>query len=334
MGWHLSASGAFHDILVEPMRAHADITLTEWDGQSVDGFVSSDSPIDQPMIFCMRPPPEVLWGDASRRMVWIPMLDNIVIRRYSERWWQALPKTLKVIALSEAVAQKCRALGLRTLSMKYFPDPAGLDPADWNGPRVMFYWNRSGLVPAGFLARMCRELAVDRLLFRPDLDAGIPARKVYSLPSRIGATVVETLAHIDSKEAYLKATNTANIFLAPRGCEGVGLTFIEAMSRGCAVFAHDGGTMNEYIRHRANGYLFQRARGLAALPTTLENVVTQWSPFHRRVHGYPFGRRQNWGEIRSLDLRAIGQTASGDAREGHDQWRKHEEPYADFLLKW
>jgi glycosyltransferase involved in cell wall biosynthesis len=48
----------------------------------------------------------------------------------------------------------------------------------------------------------------------------------------------------------------SNIYLAPRKIEGIGLSFLEAMAIGMVVVAYDNGTMNEYIKHDYNGYLF------------------------------------------------------------------------------
>ena len=47
-----------------------------------------------------------------------------------------------------------------------------------------------------------------------------------------------------------------NIFIAPRKFEGVGVSFLEAMARGIVVIAPDNPTMNEYIEHNKNGYLY------------------------------------------------------------------------------
>jgi glycosyltransferase involved in cell wall biosynthesis len=35
------------------------------------------------------------------------------------------------------------------------------------------------------------------------------------------------------------------------------MTYLEAMASGCAVLSYDGPTMNEYIQHGDNGFLFK-----------------------------------------------------------------------------
>ncbi|MBN1440312.1 MAG: glycosyltransferase [Anaerolineales bacterium] len=92
---------------------------------------------------------------------------------------------------------------------------------------------------------------------------------------------------------------------SPRGTsEGVGLTFLEALGRGCAVFAYDAPTMSEYIAHGENGFLLRRrgrslwSRAAAALERRLGSV-----PPH------PVSGRQDWGALRRLDLRRLGDEA-------------------------
>jgi len=46
------------------------------------------------------------------------------------------------------------------------------------------------------------------------------------------------------------------IYVAPREFEGIGMSFLEAMSMGKAVIAVDKPTMNEYIENNKNGYLY------------------------------------------------------------------------------
>jgi glycosyltransferase involved in cell wall biosynthesis len=60
----------------------------------------------------------------------------------------------------------------------------------------------------------------------------------------------------DSQEKYLELLKNSNIYIAPRTIEGIGISFLEAMAIGMVVVAYNTGTMNEYITHNYNGYLF------------------------------------------------------------------------------
>ena len=60
----------------------------------------------------------------------------------------------------------------------------------------------------------------------------------------------------DSQDKYLELLKKSNIYIAPRKIEGIGISFLEAMAMGMVVIAYNNGTMNEYIKHDYNGYLF------------------------------------------------------------------------------
>jgi glycosyltransferase involved in cell wall biosynthesis len=54
--------------------------------------------------------------------------------------------------------------------------------------------------------------------------------------------------------------NAAHLVFAPRALEGIGMAFLEPMARGQIVVAPDRPTMNEYLRHRTTGLLFDPDR--------------------------------------------------------------------------
>lgn len=52
-----------------------------------------------------------------------------------------------------------------------------------------------------------------------------------------------------------KVMQTCGIYIAPRLDEGIGLSFLHALSLGMVVIAQNAPTMSEYITHNVNGYL-------------------------------------------------------------------------------
>lgn len=57
---------------------------------------------------------------------------------------------------------------------------------------------------------------------------------------------------------YIDALARCNIFFAPRMSEGIGMTMLEAFSRGLLVIANDDAVHNEYVANWVNGILFNR----------------------------------------------------------------------------
>ena len=146
--------------------------------------------------------------------------------------------------------------------------------------------------------------------------------------------MVQTIGETD-RQTYFHTTREANIYIAPRSVEGVGLTFIEALSRGSAVVAYDGPTMNEYIRHKKNGYLCGNAyaaRRFSRLswPTVRHHGQEDIRP----ESAFGLSDNQPWKEMAALDWEKLGRQAAKDHREGFANWQKSLDKYARFLTEW
>lgn len=59
-----------------------------------------------------------------------------------------------------------------------------------------------------------------------------------------------------SSDDYSRLLDASNVFIAPRRSEGIGMAFLEAMSRGFLVLASDDATHDEYVSNWVNGILF------------------------------------------------------------------------------
>lgn len=320
LDWHVSFSGAFRKLLVEPLAPTAEIALTAWNGTTLPQPAASHAPA----VFCQLPPPPELLEDPDARLVWIPMWDHA--SGLDEAWWRSLPPTLRVVAFSREVSIRARAAGLPTLELRYFEDPDDHRPASWTEGPIAFYWNRTGLVGPEFLAGMCRALGVRELLFRGRLDPQIGAGLGYELPQRLGRTLVTPL-ETEDRDSYLRTVARANVFIAPRPREGVGLTFLEALSRGCAVLAHDAPTMNEYIVHGRNGLLF--ADRSPSSRTRIARRLRLAAPTPFAIDG-----AQPWDELAEHSLPELGRRAREDHVAGFARWSASGQAYARFLTDW
>jgi hypothetical protein len=335
--WHVHTSGAFHALLVEPLRGHANVEFREWDGIALP----EHPPADRPLVFCQLAPPRAVLEDPQRKVIWLPMWDQV--RKAPQRWWNRFPAHLRVVAYSSAIAQRTHRANLPTLPLRFHLNPAQFAPATWEGGRTLLYWNRTGLVGPAFLERFCAALAIKRLIFRPATDPEpAAARGVYMLPGHLGATEVTVLPNMLSHADYLAVLREANCMLAPRIAEGVGITILEAMSQGCAVFAFDAPTMNEYIEHNQSGYLLQRwgtspadralgrirrASGLAMAATA--RLFRQPPSFFFAITEY-----QDWDAIRRIDLEQLGMTARRAEVDGFQAWQRQIPALVRFLLEW
>jgi len=326
LDWHISNSLAFVDFLLDPLRSYYSIEFEEWDGTSLPSRFSEDSAANGTCVFCQLPPPPSAFEVPGVKIIWAPMWDQA--QGYSQKWWQVLPKSVRVLAFSEAVATRAERAGLELLRLKYFKDPSLLRPARWNQGLCLMYWNRTGILGPDFLERLCAELQIRKLLFQSVCDPLVSAEFSYRLPSRLGSTIVEEIPEFLPREQYLQLISQANLYCAPRSSEGVGIAFLEAMARGCGVLAYDGPTMNEYVVHLQNGYLLEKSPDK---PTILERVI-------RRMRWTTPGRvrrkvsmRQDWACLRAINWQALGDAARNDHMEGHRNWLRSIPILAAFI---
>jgi len=323
LDWHVANSAAFVDLLVDPLEPYIGINLKVWDGERIPKETEKKTPL----IFCMLPPSETVLKNYKGKIVWIPMWDQA--QGYDKKWWNNLPTNLSIVAFSDVVCQKATQAGLKTLRLKYYKNPKSFKPVSWERGNIVFYWNRTGLIDQTFLEKLCSSIGATELLFRSHLDPRIDKKFYYQMLEKIGNTEVVDI-NVDSRGSYLRAIEPANIFIAPRAREGVGMTFLEAMARGCAVIANNESTMNEYIFQNKNGLLLDYPESHRASKLT-EFISTKRSEVKPPIH-HLSRENQDWQEIAKINFRRLGDKARLDSQKGYERWIKSIPKYAEFIL--
>jgi hypothetical protein len=328
LDWHITTSSAFMELLVNPLAPYADIRLTAWDGHA-------DLPIppaDEITIFCQLPPTEKWLEACVSPVVWIPMADAIYYPPNIDHH-----PHVRIVAFSEIAKKTADRLGLPVFPIRYYVNPEKFPPASFDGERVMLYWNRTGLFYRRFLIRLCRVMRINRLIFRSAIDPRVDESAYYELPAHSGITEIETHPTLTSHADYLALLNRANIFIAPRKVEGVGIAFLEAMARGCCVIAYDGVTMNDYIQHGKNGILIPAVSPKRAMAWRVYQVMYRilnklsWK-IRKQPYLPPFLTMiQDWRELASADIAQLGANARQSMSDGYAQWLQALPQYADFM---
>ena len=338
LDWHIGQSKAFDELLVEPLKSFADIKLVAWDGQSKVPVQDLERlEFRDPLIFCQRPPSPALLKIPDAKLVWIPMWDNVALNWSSDEWWASLPKNLRVVSFSDQVACLSEAAGLPTLRLCYYKNPAEFDAVKWDHSRTLFYWNRTGLFGPAFLKKLCAALDVHELYFRGKVDPKITTKAAFNLPSKIGRTIVREVSGLNSQAEYFELLKRCNIYLAPRALEGVGLTFLEAMASGCAVFAYDAPTMNEYITHGVDGCLFPALtleQDKGSLLQQVKDISRIWLKGKRTTCLKRVSDHQDWNQLKQMDLEILGSVARSKHETGRAVWKKQIADFARFILDW
>ncbi|HVN77002.1 MAG TPA: glycosyltransferase [Thermoanaerobaculaceae bacterium] len=333
LDWHVTASSAFEELVVRPLAEHAVVSMRQWD-RTAASLGDPRLLTRGAVVFCQAPPPPELTGLAGARVTWVPMWDEL--RTYTDEVWAAIPRTVRVVAYSRAVAERTAPRGFETLVLQYFLDPAGVEPATFSDGTVVYYWNRTGLFSRRFLARLCRSLKARTLLFRGRVDPRVSPEAELHPPRTLGGAEVRELPASLPREEYLRAVSSANVFLAPRACEGVGLMMLEALVRGQAVIACDAPAMNEYVTDGANGVLLRLA-GSVEDADRRRKFLGRFGPrvaVRRPNADLAPASRQDWRGLAALDLEAIGRRARQRHEHGFEVWRSRVQELAGVVLDW
>lgn len=246
------SSSFFLDLL----REHFAVTVIWDDSWTADGTPLTAERLnghaaDLVLFWQTLPRRAVLRRLHCRRLFWAPMRDGISL--VPRPWRRIKPSGLRLINFCRETHDYCCAAGLESLPVQYWPQP-GPPRVIADEPLRLFFWMRRGMPGWPTLKALLGTTRPERIVLRIAADPG----ETLVLPSITERAEyrIEQVPDWLEKADYLRLLGSCNAFMAPRLLEGIGLSFLDAMALGQAVIAPDRATMNEYIRHGENGWLY------------------------------------------------------------------------------
>lgn len=209
------------------------------------------------LFFQILPTVEELETCLCKNIVLIPMFDNDL--KMSTKDWSVYYR-YKFINFSKTLYHKIEFLKFpQNLYLQYAPKPIdNYDNKDFTSKKPkLFFWQRSSHINWNFIKKIVDFNQIDSIhLHRIETDFG--KDQWFEMPSDndMKNYNITLSSWFESKEELIKVMNECDIFIAPRLFEGIGQTFLEAMSLGKCVISANFPTMNEYITHNQNGILF------------------------------------------------------------------------------
>jgi hypothetical protein len=186
------------------------------------------------------------------KIIWVPMFDGDSL---SGMYWYCLSSIpIKIISFSEYLHEKCLKYNIDSLPLKYYLPPAFNNDIPKTG-RHYFFWYR-GSLKFSDIKTLIDPQKVDSFVYRSAPDPYFKEEVISEEDIQKYKMQIIRDVNFNSQEKYLELLKKSNIYIAPRKIEGIGLSFLEAMAIGMVVVAYNNGTMNEYIKHDFNGYLF------------------------------------------------------------------------------
>ncbi len=204
------------------------------------------------VFFCQTINPLLELARLKAKIIWAPMYGGVRLNYFYWKSLSLLP--IKVLCFSDKIYERCKKFGIDTLKVQYFLDPSTYHSPLPQGRVNIFFWYRGSITFAD-LKKIIDPKQIDSFIYKSNPDPFcqkeiISADDIKNFKMRI----IED--GYSSKEDYLALLSQANVFIAPREKEGIGMSFLEAMAMGQCVIGNNDATMNEYIRHEDTGHLF------------------------------------------------------------------------------
>lgn len=215
----------------------------------------------------------------NKPSIYIPMYDAETFN--TPRWRRNRLQGGRAICFCDKEADFLKKLGFDFLKIKYYVQ---CHQCASGNPRKAFLWDRN-LRSLNLVKNLFRPSDIDELVIRCDPS------KVNRISSdditRLHIRFVSSDKHL-TQEEYFAMFADCGIYIAPRLREGIGMSFLEAMSFGKCVIAHNDATMNEYIRDGITGFLVDynanKSHGLDLSKVSLIQEQTYLSSQKGREH--------------------------------------------------
>ncbi|HLK14975.1 MAG TPA: glycosyltransferase [Fimbriimonadaceae bacterium] len=193
--------------------------------------------------------------EANVPTVWVPMYDNIN-RQFDDRFVAAARMRECLFVLSRIHADQATFWNLPHHAAIYYPPMEPAPDFDVGNNRVLF-WYRGPIQPADVAGALTSIPNLEVVIKHDPDPTHVHVRRD---DGALAPHVVEVFEGFLPKAEYAALVGSCGLYVAPRKAEGIGLSFLEAIARGAAVLAYDAPTMNEYMSHGVDGWLFGDGR--------------------------------------------------------------------------
>ena len=187
--------------------------------------------------------------EARKNVVIVPMIDGSA--SYGSEHWKRL-KMSKFVSFSPTLHTFLKLHGIDSFAIQYWPAPQTYKTPITNS---IYYW------PRGHHAYISVQRILDATKNYPHIKLKVRSTQepLSNLDySRVKDSRLE-IVEVKDKNEHLSQIKNASIFVAPRPSEGIGHSFLEAMSYGRTVIARNFPTMSNYIVDKKSGVFIPKS---------------------------------------------------------------------------
>lgn len=200
----------------------------------------------------------IFWQNISRKMLksvkcknilYFPMYDAVY--DCDIEYWHPF-KDIKTVCFCRKLNEKLTRYGFNTIYVQYFPEAA--QKIETHNEHSIFFWQRRPEITWSTVKKLIEGIDIKSIHIHRAVDPG----QIFLSPSAEDNQNyhISYSDWFEKREDYQEVIGECDLYIAPRIYEGIGFSFLEAMAMGKVVIAADHPTMNEYIVHGQNGYLY------------------------------------------------------------------------------
>ena len=271
------------DFMIKLLGRQFDTTVCLVDLYADEPYADlGDHAGDYELLVCwhVMPPAHVLAAHFTwRHAALFPMADACPAISKADKWYPY--RNFQIICFSRQLCDQLQGAGFSASHHQYFPKPQAVE--NWGDPQSAFFWFRRNEINGDGVARLIEPMPIQKLHILNEPDPGM---ELVKPPDNSTMELSQSGWFHDKADLTDKICESA-IYVAPRGMEGIGMSFLEAMALGRCVVAPDATTMNEYIEHGMNGILYDPSS-----PQPIQNH----------------------------DIRKLQENAAESIRKGHEKW--------------
>jgi glycosyltransferase involved in cell wall biosynthesis len=186
----------------------------------------------------------------DKNIIWAPMYDNLNL---SSNYWRKIKYlNIKILSFSKPVKKLSKKYNCDHVDLEYALNTSGIKKVNRKKIKI-FFWFRNNFYTKDWIKLFNKDDVEEITYFKcPD-----PGRR----PEKIKDDDLKNFNFkiIDKdflpKKTYLNLIKNCDVFISPRKQEGIGMSFLEALSMGKYIIANNDSTMNEYIKNNKIGFL-------------------------------------------------------------------------------
>ena len=194
---------------------------------------------------------------------------------------------LKILSFSKKINEFCFQNNLNYLYCRYFLKPRKNKIPAGKKIKILF-WYRGGVKFSDWI-RYVNLDEIEYINYYELIDPFYEKEKFTKCDIKKYKLKINKGNYTSSKKKFLQLLNNSDVFVSPRTKEGIGMSFLEALSRSKYVIAYNNSTMSDYIKNSKLGYLIKEKTNKIK-PINLRNVKS----YSKYRHKYSLSLYNKW----------------------------------------